>query len=372
MRNRRLIRYAGMVIVLTFAMIMVATNMAAAAPVSEEGSDAPKIENTKEPENTKGPEVTKEPEEKIFFNPKILVESYTIVEISGEGGNKDDVTSTKDNAPEGTGDKAAGNLADVKTSVVAGSNIRVNIKLKNTSKDTDIKNMTTVISMPDNNFELLSVSDTKYYETFKANTTLIVSYEISVSDKIPSGQYTFPIAYDFADERGGQGGGSGYARATISQPVKIEFTQVVMPPDVVMGDTVMLGFQALNMGNESVYNVRAKLEGNGFTPLETMYIGEIAGNNQGNGTMKVQMSGLRGDAIYGATKADIAFYYEDKDGKEYTQTQEINTNISSPFSPETNEEEEENQWWIVMIIVGVCLAGFMATFIIRAIKRSRM
>lgn len=350
MRNRSLIKHVGMVIMLTFAIIMGTTNMAVAAPDSEEG-DAPKVEVTKEPESTKESETTKEPEEKIFYSPKILVESYNYTVI-----------------PQSASENLEGN----KAMLYAGSSIQLNIKLKNTSKDTDIKNMTTVISMPDSNFELLSISDTKYYETFKANSTITVSYNISIGDKTPSGQYTFPITYDFADERGGQGAGNGYAKVKVNQPVEVEFTQVVMAPEVVMGDTVVLNFQALNLGNESVYNVRAEVEGNGFTPLEKMYMGEIAGINQGNGTMKVQMSGLRGDAIYGETSAKITFYYEDRDGIEYTQTQEINTAIRSPFTPETKAEEEESQWWIVMIIVGGCLVGFAGVCVIRTVKRSRM
>lgn len=340
MRNRRIVRYVGIVIVMAFVIIMGANNMVMAAP------EEPKT--TEEPKGTKAPEVTKEP---VFFSPKIIVESYNCTLIPGTG--KEDTQ----------GSSAA---------LYAGSSIRLNIKLKNTSKNTDIKNMTVSISMPDSNFELLSISDTKYYETFKANSTITVSYDICIGDKAPGGQYTFPITYDFADERGGGGAGSGYAKIRVSQPIEVEFTQVVMAPQVVVGDTVLLNFQALNMGNESVYNVRAKLSGNGFTPLETMYIGEIAGNNQGNGTMKIQMSGLRGDAIYGNTKADITFYYEDKEGKEYTQTQEINTSITSPFTPETDEEEVENQWWIVVVIIGILISGFAIAFTVRTIKRSRV
>ena len=355
MRNRRIIKFLGLVIVMAFVIIAEKNNMAQAAP---EATKEPEVtlepEITLEPKVTLVPEATKEPEvtkEPVFYSPKIIVESYnyTVIPGTGESGSKDGESAN-----------------------LVGSSIRLNIILKNTSKNTKIKNMTTVISMPDDNFELISISDTKYYETFKANSTLTVSYDISIGDKTPSGQYTFPIMYDFADERGGQGSGSGYARITVRQPVEVDFTEVVMSPQVVVGDTVVLGFQALNLGNESVYNVRATLEGNGFTVLEKMYIGEIQGNNQGNGTMKVQMSGLRGDAIYGSTTANITFCYEDKDGREYTKSQEISTTISTPFMEETNEEEAENQWWMVVVIVGILVAGFAVAFTIRTVRRSRM
>lgn len=101
MRNRSLIKHVGMVIMLTFAIIMGTTNMAAAAPASEEG-DAPKVEVTKEPESTK------EPEEKIFYSPKILVESYNYTVI-----------------PQSANE----NLEDNNAMLYAGSSIQLNIKL---------------------------------------------------------------------------------------------------------------------------------------------------------------------------------------------------------------------------------------------------
>ena len=270
-------------------------------------------------------------EEKVTFTPKIIVESYKCV-----------------------GEK-----------VEAGKDVKLSITLRNTSKDTDIKNMTVVVSLPEGYFILNSKSDTKYIETFKAGTAKTVSFDIHIGENTPAGQYNIPLYFDYADERGMGSSGNGFGRIFVNQTSKVEFGTVYLTNSVEVGDLMEVSIQAINLENSKISNVRAVIEVDGLNPESMLYIGDVEAKSQGNATVPVRVSSISDSQYYGPTEGNIIFYYEDSLGVEHTTSQKISTVINSPFTPLPQEEEKgANQWWIIMGIIVLVIMIFVDYFVV--------
>lgn len=64
----------------------------------------------------------------------------------------------------------------------------------------------------------------------------------------------------------------------------------------------------MNLGKETVKNVRAVIKADGLTPKGTLYIGDIEGGQMGQGTVSVDVGAMsRGKSEYGKTKGKVIF-----------------------------------------------------------------
>lgn len=284
--------------------------------------------------------------ERVVLTPKILVESYTCTSLEE--------------------DTQAGN-------VKAGDRIQVKITLVNKSKTEAVQNMTVTATTEGNGLFLESISDTQYIEYFPANATIDVIYEYETRADMSAGQYSIGIHYDFAYGGGMTSAGSGTARITVTQPLKMELSVIQIPEKAVISDTVTVGIQAINLSHAKAYNVRAIIEADGFLPCGTAYIGDVEGGTAKEGSVQVTITGLiKGNFPYGQTKGTVTFYYEDADGNERTEVKQFTTMIESPFSTGANTvEDKPQQWWSIMAIIGGIILIFTTVIILRKIKECR-
>lgn len=115
--------------------------------------------------------------------------------------------------------------------------------------------------------------------------------------------------------------GAGTARVTVTQPLQMELSVTQMPSRAVISDTVSVGVQAINLSHAKAYNVRAVIEADGFSPMGTIFIGNVDGGMSAEGTGSVAVTGLtRSSFSYGQTKGTVTFFYEDADGSEMTRS----------------------------------------------------
>lgn len=281
--------------------------------------------------------------DEIVLTPKVLVESY-------------ECTSLEEDTVDGI--------------IRAGDRIQVKITLVNTSYTELVQNMTVTASAPADNFILQSISDTQYIRYLYAGSTVDVIYEYETKSDMPAGQYNIGISYDFAYGKGASSAGSGTARVTITQPLEMELSVMQIPSTVVISDTIEVGVQAINLSRAKAYNVRAVIEADGFSPMGTIFIGDVDGGMSAEGLGQVTVTGLtKGNFSYGQTKGTVTFYYEDADGNELSEVKNFTTTIESPFSGDTKTEEDDpSQWWIIMVVIVVIIVTVGTVVVIKKIK----
>ncbi|HAM68491.1 MAG TPA: hypothetical protein DCP68_02605 [Ruminococcus sp.] len=254
-------------------------------------------------------------------------------------------------------------------SVQAGETAELHISLKNTSRTEALQNLTVTAAAADP--LILRSADTLYFERVKANAEFEAVYVCHLPTDAAAGTYTLPLQFDFAYGKGMTGSGSGNVSLTVTQPVKMEFPQVVLPAEAVVSDRLELHIQAINLGVTAVQNVRAELTCDGLLPEGIAFIGAVSGGTSADCVLNVQVSSRRGAELYGDTAGQIVFTYEDESGIEHSETQEIALTLKSPFSERRTEPKQAspNHWVWIMTGIGGGILLLSAYLIYRYRKR---
>jgi hypothetical protein len=265
-------------------------------------------------------------EEQPQFMPKIMVQSYTFTKLENQ-------------------DEASDNIQP-------GDAVTAEIIFLNTSKEDKLRNMTVTVGTVDH-IQLLSATDSIYIDTVGKNETFTVSYELQIDATAGQGQYNIPLSLDYADGDGNTYTSSASIRLSLTQSVNVQFDELSIQSEIEVGKTVEVQTKAINLGKGTAYNVRAEIEADGLNPAGTMFIGDIEAGTAVDGTLNVNAIGKTQDSMYGETEGTITFYYEDESGKEYSETKDFSTNITSPISVKTTQESEDktSQWWIIMAVI---------------------
>ncbi len=303
-----------------------------------------------------------------------IEEQITTYVTITDGKNPDMETETYEEGPSFAPKVLVQSYTYSKEDIFAGDEITANITLYNTSQTTGVKNMTVTVSGAENYLTLLSPTDTLYIDSIGAGEKHIVSFKYKVNQITPVGQYNVQLSMDYADSEGATYSSSGNAKLNISQVVKVEFDPIVIPTELEVADTIELSVGAMNLGKGKVYNVRANIDMEGFNPEGTIFIGDIEPGSMLTGSVNVTVSGLSGSSSYGNTKGTVTFIYEDENGKEYTELQDIETRITSPFINLQNNEEVDKpiQWWVIMLVIVAIVVGFGVMGVISYVRRKKL
>lgn len=277
-------------------------------------------------------------EEPVVLQPKVLVESYRF--------------TTND-----------------KTALTAGSKFRLTAVLVNKSGTESVGNMTVTVTVPNENFTLLSASDTQFIDRIGAGSTKEISFDFQSSLAVKPGQYDFNLTYDFAYNKGMTGAGSGSAKFVIGQQTHMQFDSPGLPQEIIVGDTVTVDLQAMNLGRVQVYNVRAKIEADGLIPQGTVFFGDMEPGSAITAATQLTATGLStGSSLYGKTVGTVVYYYEDAEGNEKNESQEISTVIKTPLSERTVKEDEPKQWWVIIAVLGALILASGILLLVRYLK----
>lgn len=273
------------------------------------------------------------------FAPKLLVESYSF--------SKEDIN--------------------------AGDSVTVNIQMHNMSTTEGVKNTSITIEEPEENFSMADKSATIYVGDIAANQSVNVEYTYSISPDTPQGQYDFIVAADYADAKGNAYTSGGNVKMVVKQPVNVQFGEFSLGESLEVADVTTAMVQVMNLGRGKIYNVRAKIEGDGLIPEKTVFIGDVEAGQEALGEAAVTITGLSDSTIpYGDTTGKITYYYEDESGNQLQSQEEFTLKIKSPFSEDDNqpEDEPEQWWWIMAVVVGI-MAVIVIIAVIRVIVRRK-
>lgn len=247
--------------------------------------------------------------------------------------------------------------------VKAGDIAELHIAVKNTSEKEDIKNLTAKISSASEYFILNDDSDTVFVDEIKRNGTKEIVYKYLVKSDAPSGSETINLSFSYYYANGISTSESSSITLNITQDTQVEFSDVIIPNKVTVSDSLDLNIQAINLGKNTIRNVRAVIECDGLYSSGAAFIGEIQGESSAESTLNVSVSSKSGAEMYGKTNGKIIFYYTDSDGAEHVTEQEFETVIASPFTDYSYEETEQTspKYWIY--IMGAIISAIIALVI---------
>lgn len=247
--------------------------------------------------------------------------------------------------------------------VKAGNIAELHITVKNTSEREDIKNLTAKISAMSEYLILNDDSDTVFVDEIKRNETKEIVYKYLVKSDAPSGSETINLSFSYYYANGISTAESSSITLNITQDTQVEFSDVIIPNKVTVSDSLDLNIQAINLGKNTIRNVRAVIECDGLYSSGAAFIGEIQGESSAESTLNVSVSSKSGAEMYGKTNGKIVFYYTDSDGTEHVTEQNFETVIASPFTDYSYEETEQTspKYWIY--IMGAIISAIIVLVI---------
>lgn len=260
-----------------------------------------------------------------------------------------------------------------KKRIYAGSAGTVNIVLVNTSTTSAIKNMMATASIENENFQLTGKTDSVYIPYIAAGGRYLLSFSFKSKSDTPRGQYDLLVNMEYADKDGATYSSTGKVKIDIVQKTRIKFDNLVINSEAEAGDTIEAQVNAMNLGRETVKNVRAVIKADGLKPKGTLYIGDIEAGQMGQGTVSVDVSAMsRGESEYGKTHGKVIFYYEGGNGKTRKVKKSFEVNIkplNMPDDTDTKEEDNAGQWWIVTGVVSGLIVILSVVIVIGRIRK---
>lgn len=260
----------------------------------------------------------------------------------------------------------------------AGGSITVNAVLKNTNAKKYVQNMTVTVAVQEPGISLEADSNVFYIERLGAGKTTELPLTFSVSEQTLAGKYPVLLELSYDNPEAAALTSSMQFLLNVSQTMDVGFDVGTYSDEMNAGDSISIPVQAINMGQDMIYNVRCELDVPGLEQKTILYLGNLDGGTAGQGELTafagmVNPLAENEEERYGATGGTLELIYEDAGGNEYRQSEDIRLTIHPlTISAHTEEEQDDapkigRQFLIGLILIGAAAAGLY--FIPRRIKK---
>lgn len=268
--------------------------------------------------------------------------------------------------------------------VMAGEEFTLTLTLKNSLTTKSVKNM--LVKVDTGNLQINLLEDSNIFQVDKiaagGETELTIRFSSDAS--IPAGKYNLNFTFSYDSSKALNLSSSGTAIVEIRQPANMELVMPRFAESVNVGETIPLSLQVMNMGRDSVYNVRCVVSGFGFAPSNTGYIGAMSAGSSASTKVELYIIALNASkgnengSQYGDTTGTVTLIYEDSSGEEYQQQTQFETYVNRPITevPQTTDTGKEearaaSQWWLSVLVLGgvIVAAGIGALLIRRRAKK---
>lgn len=262
--------------------------------------------------------------------------------------------------------------------VVAGEEFALTLTLKNSVTTKSVRNLMVTVDTGNLQIELLEDSNIFPIDRIEAGGETELTILCRSEGDIPAGKYPlqFRFSYDSSEVLGLSSSGS--AIIEITQPSRMELIASRFPDSVTVGETVPLSLQVMNMGRDTVYNVRCMVSGIGLSPDSTGYIGTMAAGTSSQTEIGLYIMALNtaegneNGSPYGPTGGVVTLLFEDSTGMEHQQELSFRTTVNrapillqTEVPVEEQEREAFTQWWsIILILGGVGIACMVGTILL--------
>lgn len=265
--------------------------------------------------------------------------------------------------------------------VKAGSNFRLTIHLKNTSKKTAVSNMLFDLSSPTEGtdestsapaFLPSSGSSSIFLDGIKADGTKDISIELNAKSDLVQKPYSIQLSMKYEDSQATQFESASAVSIPVKQDARFEFGQFqISPESVSVGSEANIMCELYNLGRIKLYNVKAKFEGKGIKSTET-----FVGNIEPGSTANIDGMVTAESATTGLEKMKMTLSYEDESGKVSTTEKEFQLEITEDMIDtgmvDMAVAENEKAFPVLPVVIGVLIiAAVTAGVIIFKKKKKR-
>jgi len=266
--------------------------------------------------------------------------------------------------------------------VYAGETFMLNIHVKNTSSKTAVSNvefdLAAAVEGKDENavyaaFLPTSGSNTVYIDNMPIGGTADLNIEMTAKADLSQKPYALDINMKYEDEEY-----NPYeSKASVSIPVKQESkfetsSPEIMPSEIMVGEETNVMFSVYNTGKTTLYNVKARFEGDSVEGGDT-FVGKIDSGATGN--VDTMLTGIAPTMDDGSIKVIVS--YEDVTGKVTQEEQTINIMVMEayeepaydPMMDEPQDTKSPVGLYIVLGMIVVIMAVIVGIVIVRKRKK---
>lgn len=270
--------------------------------------------------------------------------------------------------------------------VKAGTDFKLIIHLKNTSKKTAVSNMLFDLQAPASGgsdetseapaFLPTSGSSSIYLEKIPAGGTKDISIELNARADLIQKPYSITMSMHYEDSSASQFEGQSSLAIPVKQEARFEFSEIQAAPDTVtVGEEANITCNIYNLGRIKMYNVKAKFEGDAIEGQE-----QFLGNLESGATGVIDSIVTAVAESFDESNCKLVLTYEDDAGNVQTTEQEFTLNVSAmPDMTETGMTEmmpEEESGLpvigIVAIIVALAAVGGIVAFVLLRKRKKKL
>lgn len=265
--------------------------------------------------------------------------------------------------------------------VNAGTNFKLIIHVKNTSKRTAVSNMLFDLQAPAAGTEAAaeapaflpaSGGSSIYLDKIPAGGTKDISIELNARADLVQKPYSIEMSIKYEDSDAAQYESASSLAIPVKQAARFEFSELEISPDTIqVGEEANITCSLYNTGRTKLYNVKARFEGAGISAQE-VFVGNV--DSGATGTIDGMLVGE--SEMTGDTKCKMIVSYEDESGKQSTTEQEFQMEVLPAVEEDMEamaaEMPEEKSLPILPIILVVLIAAAaVAAVIIRQKKKKQ-
>ncbi len=265
--------------------------------------------------------------------------------------------------------------------VYAGEDYPLTLKIKNTSKIEGTKNIKVTLTSEENVFTPVDSSSSFFIANIGPGEvythTVYLKTKIDANVKI----YTLTAKMEYEDSKGNayDENKTPYSESevlsvAVSQPVRLETAEVIVPFEIYTGQPFYIEQEFYNMGKSTMYNMIVKLEG-----VETSEGSYFVGNFESGKSEYFSAQAFAYEV--GTFEGKLLYSFEDALGTVSTLEQPFTLNVMEmpvfddgtggiPIDPNMPVEEEKGlEAWQIILAAVAALA--IVGFVVRKVLKSR-
>lgn len=264
--------------------------------------------------------------------------------------------------------------------VQAGTDFKLTVHLKNTSVKTAVSNMLFDFQAPASGTEAAaeapaflpsSGSSSVYVDKIDAGGTKDISIDLNARADLVRKPYSISLNMKYEDMSGGQYEAMSGLAIPVFQEARFELSGIQIAPDTVTaGEEVNVSCSLYNLGRIKMYNVKARMEGDGIETQE-QFVGNV---DSGSSGMIDCIIATLPDAS-GDNKCRLVLSFEDDSGTVKTSETEYEIHILPEMeiqeSEYATEEPDENSLLPAIIVVAVLSAAAVSGIVIFKYKKKK-
>ena len=268
--------------------------------------------------------------------------------------------------------------------VRVGTNFKLVVHLKNTSKRTAVSNMLFDFQAPSAGtdaaaeapaFLPVSGSSTVYMEKIAAGGTQDISIDLNARADLVQKPYSISLSMKYEDSSAVQYEGQSSLAIPVKQEARFEFSEIQVSPDTVMaGEEANITCSLYNLGRVKMYNVKVRFEGDAIEGQE-LFLGNL--DSGSTGTIDGIVTAVA--ESYEESNCRLILSYEDDAGnvssveQKFTMMVNPEEDFTDTGMMEMTEEDSSSPLpGILLAVAAVIVIGMiLAAVLIRKKKRDK-